>query len=103
MMENILKFITSNASNITVSVIVAFIFFVLGPLGLWFSKKKVRREKTKKAKENLLDIVEGMLVNNEKINESRLLSIFYAVSRENLINLEAESDIEDLLEDLILK
>ena len=103
MLESFWNFITANAGNIIISISVGLIFFVLGPLGLWFSKRKIRVEKIKKAKENLLDLVEGMLVNNENITESRLSSLFFAVSRENGINLEIENDIHDLIEDLILR
>ncbi|CAM1343317.1 hypothetical protein [Tenacibaculum aestuarii] len=103
MVETFWNFITSNSSSIIISISVGFLFFVLGPLGLWFSKRKIRREKTKKAKENLLDLVEGMLVNRENITESRLSSLFYAISRENGINLEIDNDISDLIEDLILR
>ena len=103
MLETFWDFITANAGNIIISISVGLIFFVLGPLGLWFSKRKIRVEKTKKAKENLLDLVESMLVNNENITESRLSSLFFAVSRENGINLEIENDILDLIEDLILR
>ena len=103
MIDDFFNFITANASSIIISISVGLIFFVLGPLGLWFSKRKIRREKVKKAQENLLDIVEGMLVNDEDITENRLSSLFFAVSRENGINLEVESDIENLLEDLILR
>lgn len=103
MLELFWNFITANGGNIIISISVGLIFFVLGPLGLWFSKRKIRVEKIKKAKENLLDLVEGMLVNNENITESRLSSLFFAVSRENGINLEIENDILDLMEDLILR
>jgi hypothetical protein len=99
----ITDFITKNWDNILVSIVTGVVFFILGPLGLWFSNKKIRREKTIKAQDQLLDLVESMLVNKESINTSKLSSIFYAIGRRNNVNLEFETDLNNILEDLTLR
>lgn len=101
--QHIIDFTTKNWDNIIVSIITGILFFVLGPLGLWFSNKKIRKEKIIKAKEQLLDLVESMLVNNETINSRKLTSVFYAIGRQNNVNLEFETDLTNILEDLTLR
>jgi hypothetical protein len=96
-------FIKNNTDNIIVSLITGVLFFVLGPLGLWFSNKKIRKEKINKSKDKILDLAESMLVNGEKVNEIKLSNIFFAVSRQNDVNLEIDTDLTNILEDLILR
>jgi hypothetical protein len=103
MWEEIKIFFIDNQSSIIISLIIGAIFFILGPLGLWFSGKKVKREKINKAKAEFLDLIESMLVNNEKFTRSKILTLFRAIERQNGINLELDSDIENLLEDLSLR
>jgi hypothetical protein len=103
MWESIKQFFIDNQSSIIVSLIIGAIFFILGPLGLWFSGKKVKREKINKAKAEFLDLVESMLVNNENFSKSKILTFFRAIERQNRINLELDSDIENLLEELSLR
>lgn len=103
MWESIKQFFIDNSSSIIVSLIIGAIFFVLGPLGLWFSGKKVKREKINKAKSELLDLIESMLVNNEKITISKLITLFRAVERQNGNNLGLDSDLNNILEDLTLR
>jgi len=97
------EFTSNNWSSIIISIITGLIFFVLGPLGLWFSNRKIRREKIKKAKEQILDLIESMLVNNETINVKKLSHVFHAIGRQNSVNLEFDIDLNDILEDLILR
>jgi hypothetical protein len=51
-------FWNNNSGNI----IVSLIFFILGPIGVWFSGRRIRLERIKKAKETLLDVFESMVV-----------------------------------------
>lgn len=103
MWDSITRFWNDNQSSIVVSIIVGAIFFVLGPLGLWFSGKKVRKEKTNKAKADILDLFESMLVNKENMTVSKLLTLFRAIERSNSINLSIDTDLTNLLEDLTLR
>lgn len=68
-----------------------------------FLGKKVKREKLNKAKSELLDLIESMLVNNEKITISKLVTLFKAVERQNGNNLGLDSDLNNILEDLTLR
>lgn len=101
--ESLSTFWEANSSGIIASLIIGFIFFVLGPLGLWFSGKKVKKEHIKKAKENLLDVFEGMLVNREELNLKKLTTVFHAVEREIGITLEESYDLENIFGDLALR
>ena len=103
MWESIAQFCSANSASIIVSVLIGAVFFILGPLGLWFSGKKVRREKIYKAKSDFLDLTESMMVNKDKIDVPKLLILFRAVERQNGIDLGLESDIENLLGDLALR
>ena len=75
MWETIKHFFLDNSAAIIISLLIGAVFFILGPLGLWFSGKKVKREKVNKAKSELLDLIESMLVNNEKITLSKLITL----------------------------
>jgi len=103
MWEGIKQFFIDNQSSIIVSLVIGAIFFILGPLGLWFSGKKVKKEKINKAKAEFLDLVESMLVNKENITISKLVTLFGAIERQNGISLGLDSDINNLLEDLSLR
>lgn len=78
-------------------------FFVLGPLGLWFSGKKIRRERVRKAKESLVDLLEGMVVNQAKADEAKLQSILRAIERDVDIDLAGEYSIDEWLGDVVLR
>ena len=103
MWNTIKQFLIDNQASIWVSLIVGAIFFILGPLGLWFSGKKVKREKINKAKSELLDLIESMLVNKEQITISKLLTLFRAIERQNSVNLGLDTDLNNILEDLSLR
>jgi lipopolysaccharide export LptBFGC system permease protein LptF len=103
MWEATKQFFIDNSAAIIISLIIGAVFFILGPLGLWFSGKKVKREKINKAKSELLDLIESMLVNNEKITLSKLVTLFKAVERQNGNNLGLDSDLNNILEDLTLR
>ncbi len=103
MWESIKQFVYDNDAAIIISLVIGAIFFILGPLGLWFSGKKVKREKILKAKSELLDLIESMLVNDEKITISKLITLFRAVERQNGNNLGLDSDLNNTLEDLTLR
>ncbi|WP_121663472.1 hypothetical protein [Metabacillus litoralis] len=102
-MENIVTFWEANSSNIIVSFIIGLVFFILGPIGLWFSGKKVKKERVKKAIDMLLDTFEGMLVNEVNISPNRLIMVFRSIERDIKIDLEANYELESLLEDLVLR
>ncbi len=97
------EFWTANSGNVIVSLIIGFVFFVLGPLGLWFSGRRIRQERVRKAKDALLDILEGMLVSQETIDEQKLSLLFRAVARDIDVNLGTSYDVENLLEDVVLR
>ena len=103
MIESIVQFWNDHSGSIIVSLIVGLLFFVLGPLGLWFSSKKIRRERIRKAKEQLLDILEGMIVNKGVSDEKKLTSLFGAVERDIDIDLSGDYSLESWLEDVILR
>ena len=103
MWETSKQFFIDNSAAIIISLVIGAVFFILGPLGLWFSGKKVKREKINKAKSELLDLIESMLVNNEKITVSKLITLFRAVERQNGNNLGLDADLNNILEDLTLR
>ena len=103
MWNSLVAFWTANSSSIIVSLLVGFVFFILGPLGLWFSGKKIRRERVRKSKEILIDLLEGMIVNQASIDEKKLRSIFRAVERDNDIDLSGDYHIDHWLGDVVLR
>ena len=103
MWDALIQFWNNNSSNIIVSLLVGFVFFVFGPLGLWFSGKKIRRERIRKAKEVLIDLLEGMVVNQANLDETRLRSVFSAVERDVDTDLSGEYHIEHWLSDVVLR
>lgn len=102
-MEDVIKFWNDNYSNIMVSLGVGLVFFVLGPIGVWFSGRKIRRERIRKAKEMLIDLIEGMLVSQESITTAKLKQLFNAVEREVETSIDTEYDLERLFEDVSLR
>lgn len=86
-----------------VSLGVGLVFFVLGPIGVWFSGRKIRRERIRKAKEMLIDLIEGMLVSQEAITTAKLKQLFNAVEREVETSIDSEYDLERLFEDISLR
>jgi len=94
MWEALAQFWHDNSANIVVSLLVGFVFFVLGPMGLWFSGKKIRRERIRKAKEMLIDLLEGMIVNQAAVDEDKLRSVFRAVERDIDTDLSGEYHID---------
>lgn len=102
-MEELLKFWDENFSNIMISLGVGFVFFVLGPIGVWFSGRRIRKERVRKAKEMLIDLMEGMLVTQEKITTAKLKQLFNAVEREVEATIDSDYDLERLFEDVSLR
>ncbi|GEM_PF-3894277 len=96
-------FWNANSGNIVASLIPGFFFFVLGPIGVWFSGRRIRQERRRKAQEALLDILEGMLVNQEALNEHKIASLFRAVEREVDVDLGSAYSADDCLDDLTLR
>ena len=78
-------------------------FFVLGPIGVWFSGRRIRKERVRKAKELLIDLIEGMIVTQEQITTSKLKQPFNAVEREVETTIDADYDLERLFEDVSLR
>ena len=74
-----------------------------GPLGLWFSGKRIRRERVRKAKETLLDLLEGMIVSQSNISEHKMLAMLRAVERDIDIDLSGEYTLENWLGDVALR
>jgi hypothetical protein len=103
MFEAIAQFWTQNHSNIIVSIIVGFLFFVLGPMGLWFSGKKIRRERIKKAKDTLLDLLEDQIVNKADITLAKLRCLYAAIERDIDIDLTGEYSLNTWFGDVILR
>ncbi len=97
------EFWKGNSGSILASLIVGLIFFVLGPIGLWFSGRRIRDERIRKAKEMLIDLVEGMLVNQEVVTPDKLLTLLRAVEREIDVDLEASYSLDWLFEDILLR
>ncbi len=102
-MDQIISFWTQNSSNIVVSFVIGFVFFVLGPIGVWFSGRKIRRERIKKAKELLIDLAEGMIVSHEEITLEKLKKMFRAIEREVDVSIDSHYDLERLFEDVMLR
>jgi tetrahydromethanopterin S-methyltransferase subunit G len=102
-LEVIVSFWNDNYSSIMVSLGVGFVFFVLGPIGVWFSGRKIRNERVRKAKEMLIDLIEGMLVTQEKITTAKLKQLFNAVEREVETTIDSAYDLERLFEDVSLR
>lgn len=86
-----------------ISLGVGLVFFVLGPIGVWFSGLKIRRERIQKAKERLIDLIEGMRVSQEAITTAKLKQLFNSVEREVETSIGSEYDIERLFEDVSLR
>ena len=103
MWEDISQFWRDNSASIMVSLIVGFVFFVLGPLGLWFSGKRIRRERIRKAKETLIDLLERMVVKQAQADEAKLKSVFRAVERDIDIDLSGEYHLDHWLGDVVLR
>ena len=103
MLETLAKFWAANSAAILISIVTGFLFFVLGPIGVWFSGKKIRRERTRKSIESLLDLVEGMLVSGEAIDATKVSTLFRGVERENSVDLEDSYDTDSLFDDLTLR
>jgi len=103
MWDTLAQFWHDNNANIIVSLVISFVFFVLGPLGLWFSGKRIRRERIRKAKEALIDLLEGMIVNQANVDEAKLRSVIRAVERDIDIDLSGEYHIDYWLGDVVLR
>ena len=103
MWEAMIQFWQANSANIIVSLLIGVVFFVLGPMGLWFSGKKIRRERIRKAREALIDLLEGIVVNQAKVDEAKLKSVFRAVERDVDIELSDEYQIDHWLDDVVLR
>lgn len=97
------EFWAANSGSLIVSVVVGLVFFVLGPLGLWFSGRKVKRERLAKAQVMLIDLVESMLVNGETVSSETLHPLIDAVGREVGVALSDHYDIELLIQDVMLR
>ncbi len=103
MSQWLIQFWKANSGAILISLATGFLFFVLGPLGLWFSGRRIRTERRRRASEALLDLIEDMLVSGETITPSKLATLFRAVERDADVVLEGFYDAETLFEDLTLR
>ncbi len=97
------QFVKQNSANIVVSTTIALIFFVLGPIGLLFSGRKIRRERVRKAKEALIDLLEAAIVAGSAVDEPKLKLLYEATERETDVELAGDYTIEDWLADVILR
>ena len=103
MWDAVAQFWRLHSTNIIITLVVGVAFFVLGPLGVWFSGKKIRRERVRKAKETLIDLLEGMVVNKAQVDEAKLTSVLRAVERDVDIDLAGEYHGDDWLGDVVLR
>lgn len=103
MWDEIVKFLTDNRASLIANLVAGLVFFVLGPVVIGFSNRKFRKEKLNRAKDAFLDLFENMLVNKEGVTKEKLTTLFHAVSREHSVNLEVDTDLQYLLEDLSLR
>lgn len=103
MWDEIVKFLTDNRASLIANLVAGLVFFVLGPVVIGFSNRKFRKEKLNRAKDAFLDLLENMLVNKEGVTKEKLTTLFHAVSREHSVNLEVDTDLQYLLEDLSLR
>ena len=103
MWDDILKFLSDNKSSLLANLVAGLVFFVLGPVVIGISNRKFRKEKLNRAKDGFLDLLENMLVNQEAVSKEKLSTLFHAVSREHTVNMEVETDLQYLLEDLSLR
>jgi len=102
-MEALLSFWDTNLDAILISLGIGFVFFVLGPMGFWFSGKKIRRERIGKAVDMMIDLIEGMIVNQEDITNLKLRKLFGAIEREVDVTIDSAYDLERLFEDVSLR
>lgn len=102
-LESIWDFVSNNAATLIITGGAGVLFFVLGPLGVWFSGRKIRKERIRKAKDSLLDIFEGMLVNQEEITPKKLSLLISAVEREGGVSLDGVHSVDWLIEDVMLQ
>lgn len=103
MWEEIFKFLAENRSSLLTNFIAGLVFFVLGPVVLGLSNRRIRKEKLNRAKDSILDLFENMLVNKETVTKEKLSTLFHAVSRQHSVNMEVDTDLQYLLEDLSLR
>lgn len=97
------EFWNSNINAILITLIGGFIFFILGPIGVWFSGRKIKSERVCKAREMLLDVVEGMLVAQEQITPQKLKAIYNAIQRDVGVDIGSGYDFERIFEDMIFR
>jgi len=103
MAEWLVHFWQANSNAVLISLGTGFIFFVLGPIGVWFSGRRIRTERRRRASQALLDLLEDMLVSGEQIHPTNLSALFRAMERETDVVLEGFYDAETLFEDLALR
>ena len=101
-MGEIMEFFARNGNSFFASFFASLIFFILGPVILSFSNRKIIKEKKRRARASFIDTVEGILVNNENIDIGKMKVLWRATQRENDLNLEGFSNIIELLEDVSL-
>jgi hypothetical protein len=102
-LQGLLDFWNANFGTIIASLIVGLVFFVLGPIGVWFSGRRIKEERFRNAKEEMADLVESMLVSQESIDLKRLRGILHATEPAVDVDVESSYDIEQLLEDVSLR
>ena len=89
--------------TLVISLVVGLLFFVLGPAATAFSRARIRHERVTKIKDSLINIVEGMLVNQEQITAEKLSRMFRATEREVGVVVGSDYDLEMLVEDVALR
>jgi len=102
-MNELLTMWNTHYANILITLGISFVFFILGPMGLWFSGKKIKKERTGKAIDLMIDLVEGMIVNQEDITNIKLKKLFGAIEREVNVSIDSAYDLDRLLEDVALR
>ncbi len=97
------EFWTKNSTTIFISLGIGLLFFVLGPIGVWFSGRRIKQERLRKAREVLLDIVEELFVDQANVTPELIGATFNSTEREIDVQLSGEYDAKLLLEDLVLR
>ena len=96
--EPLKKVLSENAFNIA-SIAITLLVAVAGLI----VDRKLRRFRYRKAKESLIDLLEGELVGGVSVDETKLRALFKAIEREAEVDLAGDYAIEDWMGDVLLR
>ena len=95
------ELISEYLPTILITVIAGFIFFIASLFFLRYKEKSAEYERYKKAKETVIDVLEGSLINKQSISPERIKHLISAAEREQ--NVELIDSPKSLVEDLELR